>query len=474
MRGFRVTGDRGQSEVIGVVLLLAITVIGATTVVAVGSSVLADSRQSAEINGAEHAMTQLDSQASLVALGESDGQRFSLGDTGDGMVAVKPEGGNITLYREYEGNRTEILPKTPLGAVVYKNGGDEIAYQGGGVWKKQETGSIMLSPPEYHYQQRTLTFPIVRVTGEGAASGLTTGHIHKPTESKALFPDGDVEGMTNPLEQGSVYVKIQSEYYQAWHTFFEDRSEGDVELYDSNQTVAVNLTAPTIETIESAVAVKEEGGIDVHGNSDPPEEWEEGVNYPSASNTIDTKIKECEDGGCEAFNSTEFTGDNTYYANESIAPGGIEFDTTDGDIDVVVDGDFDVGNDNITVTGDNTVNLYINGKFSLDGNGVVNSDGSAEQFFVYIHSDIDESGAGSGTPSFTGVIYAPNTPIEMSGNADFEGAIISEELTINGKPASDSFRYDDDLTGTLIDVSGAPDEIRYLHVTENTIEIELS
>lgn len=129
---------RGQSEVIGVVLLLAITIIGASAVVAVGSSVFADSRHAADLDRAEHAMTQLDSRASLVALGETPTQRFRLGNAGNGGVAVAPDHGRIRLYHETGSGERTILNDRPLGAVVYRSDDTEIAYQGGGSGANEE------------------------------------------------------------------------------------------------------------------------------------------------------------------------------------------------------------------------------------------------------------------------------------------------------------------------------------------------
>jgi len=52
--------------------------------------------------------------------------------------------------------------------------------------------------------------------------------------------------------------------------------------------------------------------------------------------------------------------------------GDLTFNTTDGDIVVVVDGDFDIGNNDITVEdGRNNVTYYINGSLDLQGGRTV-------------------------------------------------------------------------------------------------------
>lgn len=122
---------RGQSELIGVVLVLSLTVIGATTVAATGAAVLADSQSNSQISQAENAMSQMISKASLVALGESEGQSFDLGTLNSGAVEVRENAGHVTVYKE-NATGSEVLYDESYGAVVATVGETEIAYQGGG------------------------------------------------------------------------------------------------------------------------------------------------------------------------------------------------------------------------------------------------------------------------------------------------------------------------------------------------------
>ena len=59
------------------VLVLGMVLAGATTVVVFGASAFADSQEGLATQRAEKAMTQFDSKAALVALGNTDVQRVS-------------------------------------------------------------------------------------------------------------------------------------------------------------------------------------------------------------------------------------------------------------------------------------------------------------------------------------------------------------------------------------------------------------
>ncbi|ADJ15562.1 DUF7289 family protein [Halalkalicoccus jeotgali] len=464
------SGERGQSEVIGVVLVLSLTVIGATALAATGAAVLSDSQSNAQLSQAENAMSQMSSKASLVALGDSGSQSFDLGRLDGGTVDVREDAGCVTVYTE-NATGSNVLYSEPYGAVVATVDGTDVAYQGGGVWRTDGDGSVMVSPPEFHYRSDTLTFPIVRVTGEGRASGAVDGRFTNVNKSSQIYPAGNRH---NPLEEGTVIVEIESEYYEAWGRFFDERTAGEVEIDHGNRTVRVELTVPTEERIENAVAVAEPNGITVNG-PEKPEPYREGVQYPSADSAIDGRVEACTDpdGECvELTGETTITGEDgettRYYASDGTPPDDLTVETNGGDVELVVDGVFEP--DGLSVEGDGTVSVYVTEGFSLAGNSGANVGGDAAQLRIYLHSETTMSSQ-RGTPSFTGVLYAPSTDVDLSGNTDFEGALIAKTLHINGKAGN--FEYDEALAEIAIEITPSQDPIRYLHVTDNEVGVEL-
>ena len=255
---------RGQSEVLGVVLLLAITITGTGLVVAFGSSALDDSKRSAELDSAEHAMTQLDSKASLVGIGESDTQSISLGF--DTVTRVENDSGRMILTIDpVDEPETEVLNQT-LGAVVYENAGTTIAYQGGGVWRKTDGGSTMVSPPEVHYRETTLTLPLVVTAGQGPLDGKTV--VRKNGTGEPMYPleVEDGEDLRNPLTEAEVNLTVESEYYEAWGRFFESRTGGDAMFDHENQSVTLRLiTPPKVPQVKQGVASTSSEQLEIKG-----------------------------------------------------------------------------------------------------------------------------------------------------------------------------------------------------------------
>lgn len=462
------TKERGVSSVVGVVLLLAITLTMVTSLMVIGTLALNETQSDTQLSQMETSMAQMSSKASLAALGGAEFQRFDLGGIPGGSVEVRSTSGNLTLEIEYENGTTETLYVTEeLGAMVYEQGDSEVAYQGGGVWKRTgDDGGEMVSPPEYHYQQETLTFPIVRVSGEGQSVSNAVGSVQHESFG-TIYPD---EGLENPVDNFSVFVEIQSDYHKGWAEFFESRTTGEV-IHDSeNRTARMELTVPFEEEFRSAASVQ--GSIETHGNPNI-DSAQEGMNHPSASGEIDSKIENC-DSESPGFDGSqeEYHGSTTYCATDPVELGETNvFNTTEGDITVVLEDDLDLsqgGGRNITITGNHTVKIYTQGQINFKGSEV-NVGGNSSQIVTYVHSDIEEIGE-AGNFAMSGVIYAPNTDVEFSGTVEFDGAVIADTFEAGGNV---DLTFAPELEETPFGISSENDVIRYLHVTENVIELLL-
>lgn len=253
-RGFA-ADRRGVSATVGVALITGLVVVGTVAVVTLGATAINDSQQTANVERAEHAMTQLDSKAAVVALGESVSKSVDLGRGGDGTVAVDENAGWIRVEHvnhngaddpaSYE---NETIYNGTMGAVTHTVGDTTLAYQGGGVWRAEGDGSRMVSPPEFHYRGATLTLPAILVRGDDAVSGSADARVTEAARTTRIHPnasetyDGSSRTYANPLENGTVRVTVHSDYYEAWGEFFERRTEGNVSYDDGAEEVALELT----------------------------------------------------------------------------------------------------------------------------------------------------------------------------------------------------------------------------------------
>ncbi|MEF8790984.1 MAG: hypothetical protein V5A61_12735 [Haloarculaceae archaeon] len=290
-------GDASGHATVGVVLVIALVVVGTAAVVALGGQALRDTEDRSEIERAQQAMTLFDSQTARVALGESDRQTVRFGPTA-GTYRVEPAAGEISIVNVdrdddeddiswtadgYPTDATagdddgdiEYIHNETLGAVVYESEGRAIAYQGGGVWQTGPDGAArVVSPPEFHLRGGTPMLPLVQVTGEGSASGSARAAISVgafrardvyPNATRA-FPDG--EPFANPVRNGSIVVRVESEYARAWGAYFESRTDGVVS-YPSDGVVTVELVSEArvgeFDMPLEGSAVTVDGPADAHG-----------------------------------------------------------------------------------------------------------------------------------------------------------------------------------------------------------------
>ncbi|MDP3103761.1 MAG: hypothetical protein Q8M95_04045 [Candidatus Methanoperedens sp.] len=136
-----------------------------------------------------------------------------------------------------------------MGKIVYRLGDRELGYEGGGVWSKFLAGSVMVSPPEVHYNGMTLTLPVVNVSGKSNSGG--TGKVSMSAERirdiKIIYPN---ETLTNPMSANisHVVITIYSSYYDAWADFFKGITYAKVSTNASEKKVTINLETPPVFT----------------------------------------------------------------------------------------------------------------------------------------------------------------------------------------------------------------------------------
>ncbi|ERH08659.1 MAG: hypothetical protein J07HX64_00405 [halophilic archaeon J07HX64] len=583
-------GERAQSETVGFVLIIGLVIVGSLLVAGLGAIAIENTEDSLSEDRAEKTLTQFDSKAALVALGESASHAASFGqgvlDTN--QLTVESEAGwmNVTITDRTTGNTAEVMRIDELGAVVYEGADVQLAYQGGGVWRRDPQGGQMISPPEFHYRGETLTLPAVNVSGDAVLNEDVTiigdGTVRQ-------FPDPS-SGFDNPIQGGVVTVTVGSEFYRAWGEYFEERTEGQVTLDDENGTASLTLASPIGNiTAGSVVAGQAAGGtLRFQGNpghpchsggatKEPYADSYDSSQGPYCAQYNESKVNSAGDirfgedivtesasggvqadlitgreaklhgnapvygnisyvdsctvtrgggPGCEDAQASgpysvqeisevqpspqidfaiENTADRVYREGRGVALGSsgnttleagtyytdeidldtrdVQFDTSDGDITLVVNESISLDGPTLDVTGDNDANVYVNG-----------AGGSSEDLEVLGSSSVSAPsdnaskltvlGRGNFTArvegSYTGVIYAP-VGEDGTGYVDvfghLYGAIVTGDLTIGGTQgagpgAGGTVHWDEALSNKRI---VPPDEtlilLTFLHITENRISV---
>ncbi|MBU3966915.1 MAG: hypothetical protein KKG76_06035, partial [Euryarchaeota archaeon] len=168
-----------------------------------------------------------------------------------GSISVVPNSSerSYVLIELKNGSNTSSTLALDMGKIVYHLGDRELGYEGGGVWSKYISGSVMVSPPEVHYNGMTLTLPVVNVSGKSAygGKGKVSISVQRNSDIKIIYPTKD---LTNPISSDvdRIVITIYSSYYDAWEDFFKSMTFAQVSSNDSEKKVTLTLETPPVFT----------------------------------------------------------------------------------------------------------------------------------------------------------------------------------------------------------------------------------
>lgn len=243
--------EKADVESVGTLILISITIIGISLITLVGVPSIIKMQEMANVRNAEQAFTVLDSHTSRVSLGESQVQNTDI-NLGGGSISVVPNSSEKSyVLIELKNGTSNAYPPIVLdmGKIVYRLGDRELGYEGGGVWSKYPSGSVMVSPPEVHYNGMTLTLPVVNVSGKYVIGGKGKASIsvQRNSDIKIIYPTKD---WTNPisLDVDRIVITIYSSYYDAWEDFFKSMTFAQVSSNDSEKKVTLTLETPPVFT----------------------------------------------------------------------------------------------------------------------------------------------------------------------------------------------------------------------------------
>jgi hypothetical protein len=232
---YGVVSQKGQSEVLGAVLVFALVLMGISLVLVGGGQGIASSSQAVSETQTQEGLVELAGEVDAISHGSSDLSSADLNLNLDGNQ-------NGPRVKQSDGSLEVIVGGTTiydgsLGAVVYTAGETSIAYQGGGVWRSTGDGATIISEPgisERGSSPGTFTFPIIQVTGSTTLGDRTT--VSRKATNQ-LYPSKSV-GTSE-----TVSIRIESEFARAWGEYFVDSvgiAESAVSVSNGGTVVEVN------------------------------------------------------------------------------------------------------------------------------------------------------------------------------------------------------------------------------------------
>ncbi|WP_340820201.1 hypothetical protein [Methanolobus sp. WCC4] len=287
MKEFLVS-EKAVSALMGMIVILALTITSISVIFLYGVPTIYEMEDMANAQKVEQAFTVFDSRTSKVALGESPSQTTSFSMM-DGDIQVNGDNASYnesqiviisvdmdaSWYSSFKNNRYRWRSwnsytnetgmnefNSSMGSIVFTNDDRVIGYEGGGVWSKYPNGkSVMISPPEFHYNGETLTLPVMRIEGDATSSGISDVAVTVSSDNMpvVLYPDPATDSRrTNPLTSDKVIIYIKSEFYNAWADYANSLAYASAVTDDTNETAVIELEViPAMgkDTLKSAFKI---------------------------------------------------------------------------------------------------------------------------------------------------------------------------------------------------------------------------
>ena len=507
----RLGGGRGQTAVLGVVLLTGIVAIASLGIFVLGTEALGTTESQAEQERIEAAFVELSHEmATASANGDSvssisfdaGGQGVSASGTGGQGAVATSDAGTIRITAD---GLDETLT---MGAIEYEaDDGSIVAYQAGGVWRETGEQTRMISPPpvQYDADSETITLPVATVSGD---RDLTTGDVTIAHNRTTPFSHIDT------VEQGIVTIEIESEYCVGWEMYFESetgQADGQAirESCDEGEEGVLRVALGQFDIEEGTFSdgiVAGQANVSGSGQNADLDLSDDAGPYPPMDGIIDEMIDEL--GGDE--NTTELSDvegetvpSGTYYTDELRVEDDVVVDVSDGDSAIVVEDDIVLDGGELSVEGweedGNTLQIFSGGDMYYaagdSGMCVDPCDDSTDSQYLQIygtsemHIGFEPIGSGGGNPEFEGLIYAPTGGDTFDGHsehvgceeqlciqaaADITGSIIVDSAYVHS--AAPEGMYDEAVEHFSAEMSADgyvfPAEVTYLNVAVHELDVE--
>ncbi len=461
------TSTRAQSEIIGVVILLSLSFVAIGMLFAATQPILSDSTDNVDFDRAQNEFTRMSSSLATSALGPTETKSVTL-NVGNGELTSNPEAAYVNVTQRFApgtGETNQTIYEGQIGNVRYQQDGNVLAYEAGGIWRKDvgANQSVMVTPPQFNYEERTLSFPMFNVTNQVRTTG---GRYDLQVDTQEVVE----QQIENPLENGSIYVEVESDFYMAWVDYFRSRTDSSVIEIDHAENVAeIKLVIPEPpKKIDDAA-----GGNEVTGKADDFfDSYQEDVSYPSADNWIYSMVDYAKTHGDDWGSASEPYDNQTYYSDDAATLDG-DFDISSNNVTVVVDGPASLDQVDVTAASNNSTRLdfVVTDDLTITSGSSSNmapTSGNHTNLATFVSSDGEVHNTGQ-FDGYNGLLYAPASHCHFSGspNSESEGSVICDVIQVSGNPGEWNHGGDMD-----INVQQANDTVTFLHVTENKLRLE--
>lgn len=240
--------NRGQSEVVGFVLVFGIILLGITLATVTGQTGLDNAREYERTSNAERAFSVLADNVGDVTRRGSPSRttefklanaKLSLGDP----ITVTVRGEHVSDSGENFTHTATIHP------IVYSSeSGTNIAYGSGATIRSEEEGSVVIGEPNFVITEDAVILPIVRTWSEDgrAVGGRSTIDVRTVYSGEELVSASNTPHV--------VTLNVTSPRADAWERYLD--SESDTDCSRSDETVSCVVSTERVYVVTYRVDIR--------------------------------------------------------------------------------------------------------------------------------------------------------------------------------------------------------------------------
>lgn len=230
--------DSAVSETVGFILMFSIVILSMSFIYTMGYPVLQDNIDYSVFENAEQSFIVLQSHMKRVAFDQAPAKIMKI-KLHSATLSISNSSSIVIIY-----DNNSFFYNT--GNIEFSMGDKILAYENGGLWKKNSpSGILMVSQPPIYTGRvnniNTTTIGLVRINGYHSTAGSGIASINmKHNSSELIKTDAPVD----------VTVHISSIYASQWAKYLE---ENDFDIINSNSSAVSARRANTMLVIGNHV-----------------------------------------------------------------------------------------------------------------------------------------------------------------------------------------------------------------------------
>lgn len=227
------TDDRAATEVMGYVLVIALVTILIGIVMTTGISGLESSQQGEQINNMERGFDVLSHNIESLTGHDAPSRATELRLVDGSIHYSEPTIINITVDGELLGNQSVVSEP-----IVYDSGHDsQIVYEAGTVIRSGSGGSVMVSEPDFVFDDTHVVLNGIRTRPQGGSA--TAVEEQGTVLVRAEYLGTDVYS-TEVESSEEVMITIESERIDAWEAYFDEKDVGSTTTTSNELSVELD------------------------------------------------------------------------------------------------------------------------------------------------------------------------------------------------------------------------------------------